>query len=223
MQRKKVDLRRVQSAPNHHVVTIIYREKTQEKFAVFLAIFLSLILAHFYLDTRGAVREEETPWSNLAARLVRGLLVRKDFSYAQLSENLLPLGVKESERALASRVSRGRVRLSLLLQIYSVTGANLPTLWGGVLSIPGTWEQRARAVCLMELSRQPMVSFEELAHRMVRLGATFSEGTLVSHLEQGTISLPEFLQCVVALGSSSLDHWIDYQDLVAAARAVPIR
>ncbi|HKR40302.1 MAG TPA: DUF6471 domain-containing protein [Paraburkholderia sp.] len=167
--------------------------------------------------------EEETPWSSLAARVVRVILARKDISYAQLSEALRAVGVKESERALASRVSRGRVKLSLLLQILAVTGAKVTTLWSGVLTMSGTWEQRARAVCLAELSRQPTVTLEELAHRMVRLGADLSEKTLVAHLEQGTTSLPEFLQCLVALGSSSLERYIDYEDLVAAAHAACIK
>lgn len=160
--------------------------------------------------------EAEAPWSSLAARVVRVVLARKDFGYAQLSEALASVGVRESERSLASRVSRGRVKLSLLLQILAVTGAKVPTLWGDVLSAPGTWEERARAVVIAELSRQPTVSFEELAHRMVRLGAELTEKTLASHLEQGTISLPEFLQCLVALGSSSLERYVDYEDLVAA-------
>lgn len=167
------------------------------------------------------MNEVDTPWSTLASRVVRVVLARKDFSYAQLSEALASVGVKESERSLASRVSRGRIKLSLLLQILSVTGAKLPNLWGTVLSIRGTWEQRARAVVAVELSRQPTVSIDELAQRMVRLGADLTEKTLASHLAQGTISLPEFLQCLVALGSSSLEGYVDYEDLVAAVHVPP--
>lgn len=165
--------------------------------------------------------EAETPWSRLASRVVRVVLARKDVGYAQLSEALASVGVKESDRALASRVSRGRIKLSLLLQIFVVTGAKVPTLWGGALSMPGTWEQRARVVVIAELSRQPMVTFDELAQRMVRLGADLTEKTLMSHLDEGIISLPEFLQCLVALGSSSLERYVDYEDLVAAVQAPP--
>lgn len=161
--------------------------------------------------------DAETPWSRLASRVVRVVLARKDFSYAQLSDALVAVGVNESERSLASRVSRGRIKLSLLLQILAVTGAKVPPLWGDVLSMPRGWEGRARAVVIAELSRHPTVSFDDLAERMVRLGADLTAKTLASHLEQGTISLPEFLQCLVALGSSSLERYIDYEDLVAAA------
>nr|WP_244896686.1 DUF6471 domain-containing protein [Paraburkholderia phenazinium] len=89
--------------------------------------------------------------------------------------------------------------------------------------MPGTWEQRAKAVVASELSRQPRLTLEELAHRMTRLGAELTEHTLASHLAQGTITLPEFLQCLVALGSSSLEHYVDYEDLAAAAQAAPAR
>jgi hypothetical protein len=41
----------------------------------------------------------------------------------------------------------------------------------------------------------------------------------LSHMDEGLISLPEFLQCLVALGSSSLERYVDYEDLAAAALA----
>jgi hypothetical protein len=169
------------------------------------------------------VSELETPWSSLAARVVRVVLARKDFGYAQLSEALASVGVKESNRALASRVSRGRIKLSLLLQILTVTGSKVPALWGTAISTPGTWEQRAKGVVVAELCRQPLVTFDELAQRMIRLGADLTEKTLMSHLDEGIISLPEFLQCLVALGSSSLERYVDYEDLAAAVPAVPTK
>jgi len=185
--------------------------------------YCHFILCHFFSDARMLVSEAGTPWPNLASRVVRVALARKDFSYAQLSEALSSVGVRESERSLASRVSRGRIKLCLLLQIFSVTGAKTPALWADPLSMPGTWEQRAKAVVASELSRQPRLTLEELAHRMTRLGAELTEHTLASHLAQGTITLPEFLQCLVALGSSSLEHYVDYEDLAAAAQAAPAR
>ncbi|MFM0132752.1 DUF6471 domain-containing protein [Paraburkholderia sediminicola] len=162
--------------------------------------------------------DADPPWAGLASRVVRVVLARKDFSYAQLSEALSSVRVRESERSLASRVSRGRIKLELLLQILSVTGAKIPALWDEALCASGTWEQRASAVVAAELSRQPTVTIDELALRMVRLGADLTEKTLVSHLSQGTLSLPEFLQCLVALGSSSLERYVDYEDLIAAAQ-----
>lgn len=160
--------------------------------------------------------EVDTPWTGLASRVVRAVLARKGVSYAELACALTSVGVNESERSLASRVSRGRIKLGLLLQILSVTRAKMPRLWLQPASLPGTWEDRARGVIEAELSRHPTVTVQELAQRMVRLGADLTERTLASHLLDGTVSLPEFLQCVVALGSSSMERFIDYEDLVAA-------
>lgn len=172
-------------------------------------------------EARSLVSEADTPWTGLASRVVRAVLARKGVSYAELACALTSVGVKESERSLASRVSRGRIKLGLLLQILSVTRAKMPRLWLEPASFPGTWEDRARAVIEAELSRHPTVTVEELAQRMVRLGADLTERTLASHLLDGTVSLPEFLQCVVALGSSSMERFIDYEDLVAAVEAPP--
>ncbi len=166
--------------------------------------------------------EEATAWSSIAARVVRSVLARKDVSYAQLSEGLSALGVSESERGLASRVSRGRIKLSLLLQIFEVTNAKVPHLWTQAYELPGSWESRASAVCAAELSCNPILTFEELARRMIALGADLSEKTLVSHLREGTISLPEFLQGIVALNSRSLEGFVDFEDLVAVARTTSV-
>lgn len=159
----------------------------------------------------------ETPWAALASRVVRVILARRDVSYAELSAALASAGVKETERSLASRVSRGRIKAGLLLQILSVTNAKAPSLWADAMLAPGDWEDRAKAVVSAELSRHPTVTVEELAQRMVRIGADMTEKTVISHLSEGTLSLPELLQCLVVLGSSSLERYVDYEDLVAAA------
>jgi len=162
-----------------------------------------------YVDTR---------WADMAARVVRVILARKGMGYAELATALQSVDVNESERSLALRVMRGRVKLSMLLQILHVTNSTVPRLWLDAVSRSDSWEARATAVLEAELSRHPAVSVDDLTLRMVRLGAALSGKTLASHIEQGTISLPEFLQCVLALGSLSLDRYIDYDDLVAVGR-----
>ncbi|WP_157641583.1 DUF6471 domain-containing protein [Burkholderia ubonensis] len=157
-------------------------------------------------------------WADMAARVVRVILARKGMGYAELAKALESVGVEENERSLALRVMRGRVKFSLLLQILHVTHSTTPRLWLDALSLEDSWEARAAAVLDAERARHPTVSVGDLALRMVQLGASLSEKTLALHIEQGTISLPEFLQCVVALGSLSLDRYIDYDDLVAVAR-----
>ncbi|MEX3984063.1 DUF6471 domain-containing protein [Paraburkholderia sp. EG287A] len=188
---------------------------------IFGNFYCHLSLGYFFSQARNLVSEVDTPWSGMASRVVRVALARKDCSYSRLSEALVSVGVKESESALASRVSRGRIRLALLLQIFSVTNSKAPQLWSAALAQSGKWEERAAAVVAAELSRHPTVSVTELAQRMLRLGADLTEKTLVSHLTHGTISLPAFLQALVALGSTSLDYYVDYDDLVTAFEAPP--
>jgi hypothetical protein len=164
------------------------------------------------------VSKEEIAWSDLAARVVRVVLARKNVGYSQLAERLSAFGGTEGEKALASRVSLGRVRLSLLLQILQVTDSNVPALWKPALSLSGTWEQRASAVVLSEIELIPPMDIEELVQRLVLLGAGFTSKTLAAQISSGTLSLPVFLRCLVTLRSTSLDFCIDYKDLVAAAR-----
>jgi hypothetical protein len=165
------------------------------------------------------VNQVDTCWADMAARVVRVILARKGMGYAELATSLRAVGVEESERSLALRVMRGRVKLTMLLQILHVTHSTVPRLWLDAISRSDSWEARATAVLEAELSRHPAVSLDDLTLRMVRLGAGLSEKTLASHIDQGTISLPEFLQCVLALGSLSLDRYIDYDDLIAAGRS----
>lgn len=162
--------------------------------------------------------EAGTSWSDLAARVVRVILARKGMGYAELATALASVGVEENERSLALRVMRGHIKLGLLLQILLVTHSTLPCLWLEPASRPGSWEGRAKAVLEAERSRHPTVTVEELAQRMIQLGAGLTEKTLAAHIDLGTISLPEFLQYAVALGSLSLERYIDYDDLVAVVR-----
>ncbi|MDW5418195.1 DUF6471 domain-containing protein [Iodobacter sp. CM08] len=161
--------------------------------------------------------ETDTRWVELAARVVRVALARKNCSYAELSTALEKAGVLESERGLATRVSRGRIKAALLFQIIDVIHAKLPLNWETSIVCCLTWEAKVRAVISIELARHPSVTINELAQRMIRLGANMTEKTLVIHLQSGSISLPELLQCLVALGSSSLELYIDYEDLLAVA------
>ncbi|MGC7403990.1 DUF6471 domain-containing protein [Pandoraea pneumonica] len=161
----------------------------------------------------------ETGWADMAARVVRVILARKGMGYAELAAALQSVGVIENERSLALRVTRGRVKLPMLLQILHVTHSTMPRLWLDAIAYRGSWESRAALALAAELSRHPALSVDDLTLRMVELGASLSEKTLAAHISQGTISLPEFLQCILALGSPSLDRYIDYDDLIATGRA----
>lgn len=161
---------------------------------------------------------EAASWSNLAARAVRVILARKDIGYTELADLLSVFGITEGDRALASRVSLGRVKLSLLLQIMQVTNAEIPPLWADAMLRFTTWEERASAIVMAELEQIPPMDIGELVARLGILDAGFSSKTLISQISTGTISLPIFLRCLVTLRSRSLDFYLDYKDMIAAGK-----
>ncbi|WP_234775375.1 DUF6471 domain-containing protein [Paraburkholderia tropica] len=162
--------------------------------------------------------DNDTPWTLLASRVVRVVLARQDTGYTQLLDSLTLLGVKETERSLASRVSRGRIKAGVFLQIMAATDARVPERWRTAMTLPGTWDDRVKGIVMAELARHPLVSMEDAAQRMIRIGAELSEKTLTAHLIEGTLSLPELLQFLVVMASDSLEYYIDYHVLVAAAQ-----
>lgn len=161
--------------------------------------------------------EVDSVWQRLASRVIRVALARKDKSYAELIEELAESGSPESIRALTNRISRGTMRLSLLLQVISVTGATAPALWQAAIHVTGDWDDRASAVVAAELARQPWVTPAELNRRLGQMGTDMSQRTLTAHLTSGSVPLSLFLQCIAALGSSSLEQYLDFADLHAAA------
>lgn len=155
-------------------------------------------------------------WNDLASRVIRVALERKGLSYAELADTLTSIGVKETERALISRVARGSVKLTLLLQIIYVTHALPPRPWIDAVRAEGPWEARARAVISAELAGKPWITPLRLTALLADIGTTISEKALVSQLSSGSLPLSFFLQCLVVLGSTSLDRYIDFSDLVSA-------
>lgn len=158
-------------------------------------------------------------WVNLASRVVRCVLAKKDVGYAELARRLTPVGHSEDEKALASRVSLGRIRLSLLLQILSVTDADYPALWRDFGAVEGGWETASALVLREEMRQTSPMSIDELAEKMIALGAGFTKKTLIAHIEEGNLFLPDFLRCLIILRSRSLDGFLDYKDIIAAAEA----
>lgn len=57
-----------------------------------------------------------------AKNLLKGELKRRGMTYAQLAEKLAEIGVKESERNLNNKISRGGFSAAFLLQCLEATG-----------------------------------------------------------------------------------------------------
>ena len=60
---------------------------------------------------------ERTDWEAKARGLIRGEMARQGVTYAQLVEKLDAIGVKEDERNLRNKVSRGKFTAAFLLQM----------------------------------------------------------------------------------------------------------
>ena len=58
-----------------------------------------------------------------AKNLLKGELKRRGVSYAQLVEKLAPLGVQETERNLANKISRGGFSAAFMLQCLTAVGS----------------------------------------------------------------------------------------------------
>lgn len=168
--------------------------------------------------SRIIVSENNAPWVSLSGRVIRVALARKDVGYAELSRRLAQFGIRDEEKALAARVAVGRVRLELFLKIVHVIDAELPPLWRKVIDKASSWETWAKDVVWSELNELPPMTIDGLARNLAILGAGFTHNTLVSRISSGNLSLPDFLKCIVILRSRSLDAFIEYRDLVSAAR-----
>ena len=63
-----------------------------------------------------------------AKNLLKGELKRRGVTYLDLTEKLKPLGVHETERNLANKISRGGFSAAFLLQCLSAIGATSVSL-----------------------------------------------------------------------------------------------
>ena len=68
------------------------------------------------------VKANETEWQARAKNLLKAELKRRGVSYAQLVEKLAPLGIEETERNIANKISRGGFTAVFLLQVLTAIG-----------------------------------------------------------------------------------------------------
>lgn len=62
-------------------------------------------------------------WENEARRIVRAELVRRGLTYQRLATRLQAIGVEESERSIANKMSRGTFSFVFFLQCMKAVGA----------------------------------------------------------------------------------------------------
>ena len=71
---------------------------------------------------RHPVKANETEWQSRAKNLLKAELKRRGVSYAQLAEKLDTIGVEDSERNIANKISRGGFTAVFLLQVMEAIG-----------------------------------------------------------------------------------------------------
>jgi len=62
-------------------------------------------------------------WENEARRIVRAELVRRGVTYQGLASLLQSIGVRETERSIANKMSRGTFSFVFVLQCFKAIGA----------------------------------------------------------------------------------------------------
>jgi hypothetical protein len=65
----------------------------------------------------------EIDWTARAKNLLKSELKRRGVSYRELAEKLTALGIPESERNIANKISRGGFTASFMLQCLAAVGA----------------------------------------------------------------------------------------------------
>lgn len=68
---------------------------------------------------------ERTDWEAKARGILRAEMARQSVSYLQLVERLESIGVKEDERNLRNKVSRGKFTAAFMLQCLAALGSSV--------------------------------------------------------------------------------------------------
>ncbi|WP_092136811.1 DUF6471 domain-containing protein [Cupriavidus sp. YR651] len=164
---------------------------------------------------RTSVSHQDTPWSRLASRTARGLLVRKGISYEQLVDLLAAEGVSESARGLEGKVQRGSFRCSFFLQLLLAARADVPpSLWAHAKG--ETWEDAAHKLFMQELSKQGL-TFLQLSKRLGKIGVDIEPVSTERQVSNGSYPFTLLLQLSAVAPVVVLHRFVDQTDIEQAA------
>jgi hypothetical protein len=149
---------------------------------------------------------------------MRVALARQDLSYAQLADELNALGYAESARSVEGKVQRGTFRFAFFLQAIYAARAAYPVTWAPVMSMDGTWEQRAAALVRAELASQSWLNYAKVSRRLEEVGVVIDAETLATQLEEGTFSATLFFQCATVCRFDGLQLYLDAATINEVAR-----
>jgi len=84
-------------------------------------------------------------WNDEAHRLLRRELVRRKVTYARLQKQLAAIGVEETERSIASKISRGSFAFSFFIQCMRAIGAQQVDI-SAVEPLPNVRKEKGKSV-----------------------------------------------------------------------------
>ena len=64
----------------------------------------------------------ETEWQTRVKNILKGELKRKGVSYADLVSRLAAIGIQETERNIANKISRGGFTAAFMIQCFEAIG-----------------------------------------------------------------------------------------------------
>jgi len=163
----------------------------------------------------------EKPWSHLASRVVRVTLARKGIKTGDVPELLTKADkkFKIEGQALSELIAKERVDLELFLRILVAIDDAIPERWDKVLSDDKKpWKALGASIVAEEASNYPSVDINELTRRMNRFHKLVPGASWQTKILEGDMSLAEFMALLHEMGSTSLSQYLDWKDIVAAAR-----
>jgi hypothetical protein len=72
----------------------------------------------------GAMARVDKDWQARVKRILKAELTRRDISYRELAERLQAIGVKDSERNISNKISRGGFTAAFLIQVMDAIGCH---------------------------------------------------------------------------------------------------
>jgi 3-mercaptopyruvate sulfurtransferase SseA len=66
--------------------------------------------------------EDEKAWSERVKGILKAELKRRNIGYRELAEKLAPLGIHETERNIANKISRGGFTAAFFVQCLKAVG-----------------------------------------------------------------------------------------------------
>lgn len=175
---------------------------------------LEILTSHHSADDE-KVSHIETPWSLIASRTARGMLVRKGITQETLVENLRLVGAAETLRSIEGKLLRGTFKFSLFLQILSAIKSDHPAHWKPLVARSSDWDDASAKILRQELM-DGCVPLREVVAQLRDLGVLVDETVLERACNDGNFPLVLILQLCLVRPIDELDRLVDMSDIRAA-------